>query len=607
MWSVSNSIMACAVCGTTENLQRCGQCRMVVYCGVEHQRAHWPVHSMSCVAYPMNMDVYGQDNNQPEASGAGTEQQHEAQPEQEHQKADEAQQQQHVAPQLPQKPEEQPQQQNVGTAHAESPAENPLVENAADAHVPPPNDKPKPNQKTLDGRAIFLPENEKAPSKLSMSNLPTRGSSVTMEEGPAYTRARPENDENVEPPQKKRRVNKRQQQPVEPVAPKEPTPPAEEEYIIETLWKSTLGMLVFREDKGYYGDGPDFEWEKGTKYLTDVKTKKTKGNRPVTEKWGKWCWDEKVYGPNNFGRFKIRIAANGMSFKGTWGWGSRNRGGGPWTGTFVEETRVPIRSPEMLSDAFGVEEEPLREEDHRVDNIQAQDDLDVALCHAAVAGEPEKISSLIAQGADVNNRLVEKCTPVMHAVVMDYAEVVKALLKAPVDLNARDQQGCTALHICAEHGHVECAEVILEAADFEAIAEKLATLMSLDHPLRNHPKILARIAAFASPLDISIKNDAGQSVFDLIMSQQSETGPALGMSRNRIADLMTAHQKKVDALFAVSEEPVAARGDAEAHMAKGAGAELQPTNESEGAFGEPAIKLPALPICPASDAATAAL
>merc|ERR1719411_62723 len=137
-----------------------------------------------------------------------------------------------------------------------------------------------------------------------------------------------------------------------PVVQKEPTPEPKQQFIVETLWKTTLGMLVLREDKGFYGDGPNFDWRQGTKYLTDVKTKQTKGNKPVTEKWGKCAWDEKVYGPNNYGRFKIRIAANGESFKGTWGWGSRNRGGGPWTGSFVEETRIPIIPPED-------EEEPL--------------------------------------------------------------------------------------------------------------------------------------------------------------------------------------------------------------------------------------------------------
>jgi len=525
---------------------------MVVYCGVEHQRNHWPVHSQTCMAYPVTMDIYN-------------------------------------APAQPEQPEEAPQQQPQ--QQEEEAAEVGPASSAVVMEEEPSN---KPNQKTLDGREIYLPKSEQEPGKLSMSNLPTRGSSLSMEEGapgnngePATApidygrkpRGRDDGAAAAGPPAKKRRTRKKVEAPV---IPKEPIPEEfnepEEEYIIETLWKTTLGMLVFRLDKGYYGDGPAFDWTQGTKYLTDVKTKRTKGNKPVTEKWGKWCWDEKVYGPNNYGRFKLRFAVNGETFKGTWGWGSRNRGGGTWTGTFIEETRIPIApQDEMIEKDSGLNldaEDPLP-----ANNAQAQDEIDVALCHAAVAGEPDKISDLIAQGANVNNRLVEKCTPVMHAVVMDYPNVVRALLRAPVDLNARDQQGCTPLHICAEHGHVECAQVILEASDCENMAEDYAVLLPGDHPLRQHPDFLVKIAVFASPLDTSLKNDAGQSIFDLI-DIQAEAAPTLSNSRSQIAAMVREALAKIEEIFLI-EEPSSTEVKPVAHTALTTGPEWKEDDKEE--------------------------
>lgn len=476
--------MACAVCGTTENLQRCGQCRMVVYCGVEHQRTHWPVHSQTCMAYPLSMDVY----NSSTGDGAATAETNTA-------SAD--------AAQTANGMEE--------DAAPEQPVEQPL--------------KDEPMGASYAAVGMTRPrEPEAAPAP-------------------------------AEPAKKKRRTRKKVETAPAPVVQKEPTPEPKQQFLVETLWKTTLGMLVLREDKGFYGDGPNFDWRQGTKYLTDVKTKQTKGNKPVTEKWGKWAWDEKVYGPNNYGRFKIRIAANGESFKGTWGWGSRNRGGGPWTGSFVEETRIPIIPQEDEEQ----EADPLPNAmDEHTGESPSQAELDVALCHAAVAGEPEKISSLIAQGANVNNRLVEKCTPVMHAVVMDYPNVVRALLKAPVDLNARDLQGCTPLHICAEHGHVECTRVILEAASNENIVDSYLALMAPEHPLREHTKILARIAAYASPLDTSLTNDAGQTLFDLI-DNQAETAPALSQSRSEIAEMVREYLDNIESSIVpntVFDEPI---------------------------------------------------
>jgi hypothetical protein len=32
---------ACKMCGKTEGMKRCGQCKAVVYCGIEHQKADW--------------------------------------------------------------------------------------------------------------------------------------------------------------------------------------------------------------------------------------------------------------------------------------------------------------------------------------------------------------------------------------------------------------------------------------------------------------------------------------------------------------------------------------------------------------------------------------
>lgn len=39
---------ACSICGSTENLLRCGQCKSIFYCNKEHQRQDWRKHKLSC-------------------------------------------------------------------------------------------------------------------------------------------------------------------------------------------------------------------------------------------------------------------------------------------------------------------------------------------------------------------------------------------------------------------------------------------------------------------------------------------------------------------------------------------------------------------------------
>nr|CAD7574979.1 unnamed protein product [Timema californicum] len=43
-----NSVLCCAVCGTSERLLRCSRCRIVYYCSKEHQTEHWRRHKVSC-------------------------------------------------------------------------------------------------------------------------------------------------------------------------------------------------------------------------------------------------------------------------------------------------------------------------------------------------------------------------------------------------------------------------------------------------------------------------------------------------------------------------------------------------------------------------------
>ncbi|RFU24591.1 hypothetical protein B7463_g11746, partial [Scytalidium lignicola] len=41
-------IMSCNVCGKTEGIKRCAQCKAVAYCGREHQKADWKAHKKIC-------------------------------------------------------------------------------------------------------------------------------------------------------------------------------------------------------------------------------------------------------------------------------------------------------------------------------------------------------------------------------------------------------------------------------------------------------------------------------------------------------------------------------------------------------------------------------
>ena len=45
----TQEILPCRVCGETKTM-KCGRCKVVAYCGKEHQKADWKVHKRVCAS-----------------------------------------------------------------------------------------------------------------------------------------------------------------------------------------------------------------------------------------------------------------------------------------------------------------------------------------------------------------------------------------------------------------------------------------------------------------------------------------------------------------------------------------------------------------------------
>ncbi|KAF1811650.1 hypothetical protein P152DRAFT_47717 [Eremomyces bilateralis CBS 781.70] len=43
-------VLPCRICGKTEGTMRCGRCKVVAYCGKEHQKRDWNTHKRACVS-----------------------------------------------------------------------------------------------------------------------------------------------------------------------------------------------------------------------------------------------------------------------------------------------------------------------------------------------------------------------------------------------------------------------------------------------------------------------------------------------------------------------------------------------------------------------------
>ncbi|MEV4068050.1 ankyrin repeat domain-containing protein, partial [Nonomuraea dietziae] len=87
------------------------------------------------------------------------------------------------------------------------------------------------------------------------------------------------------------------------------------------------------------------------------------------------------------------------------------------------------------------------------------------LYRAALAGNLETVSDLLAGGADPNvvSEGEDEGLPLCGAAAWNHVPVVGALLAAGADVNGREPGGWQALAWAAANGHAESAQVLIEA------------------------------------------------------------------------------------------------------------------------------------------------
>lgn len=96
-----------------------------------------------------------------------------------------------------------------------------------------------------------------------------------------------------------------------------------------------------------------------------------------------------------------------------------------------------------------------------------QERLDHALYTAVVRNQPEKVTELIAQGADPNGKATSRQLMLHAAADHGFADVIDALIAGGAEIDRRSpEQGFTAAYIAAGQGRVKALErLIAQGAD----------------------------------------------------------------------------------------------------------------------------------------------
>ncbi|WP_157900317.1 ankyrin repeat domain-containing protein [Rhodoferax koreense] len=86
------------------------------------------------------------------------------------------------------------------------------------------------------------------------------------------------------------------------------------------------------------------------------------------------------------------------------------------------------------------------------------------LMQAAGAGEADKVSALLAKGADPDARDANGQTALMLAASAGHYETVRRLLIGGANKQLQDPSGKTALDLATEHHHVDLIALMREAS-----------------------------------------------------------------------------------------------------------------------------------------------
>jgi ankyrin repeat protein len=99
---------------------------------------------------------------------------------------------------------------------------------------------------------------------------------------------------------------------------------------------------------------------------------------------------------------------------------------------------------------------------YTIDAVTVNDEIS-SLCQAVIKGDVDKVRSLLATGAELNEKSLG-LTPAMYAARYNKAEVMKVLLLNGANLNIKSNQGYTAKDYAKQSNAKDVLDVIKAAS-----------------------------------------------------------------------------------------------------------------------------------------------
>jgi ankyrin repeat protein len=134
--------------------------------------------------------------------------------------------------------------------------------------------------------------------------------------------------------------------------------------------------------------------------------------------------------------------------------------------------------------------------------------LNEALRSAAIKGQTARVRKLIAQGADVNYKDINQCTPLYFAASRGHADVVRKLVECKADLDIKNYRQMTALQTAILSRQEAVALLLIEAgADIDLLNRRPETPLGLAVAMCQREVALRLVEKGADALRLNIRGD----------------------------------------------------------------------------------------------------
>src|SRR4030042_3007142 len=189
---------------------------------------------------------------------------------------------------------------------------------------------------------------------------------------------------------------------------------------------------------------------------------------------------------------------------------------------------------------------------------------------AIIAGETNRIESILAGGADINGKNRQSWTPLHNAIFYGTQDMVELLISKGANVKAQDDQGNTPLHFATIKGNTDSANMLInKGANINAKtqSEQTALFVAADNGRKDIVELLISKGA-------DVNAQAGP---------ENALSIARRKGKNEIRDLLLKHGATEPAQDLTGEGLYVRRGQTEGLTTSRPGApELYPGNEGQG-------------------------